>query len=136
MEGKKTGLFQIGKKDSKYFNDKNLFIELESCPLEGKNCKEHRAFINRNLRVSLNHLLNKEYAQSIEELKRAYYKTTELNQPTCIQCAELFRSTITRSMEHIQEDLQKMSTGFFKVKRFNPSLEQATKVLKEIKKES
>lgn len=136
MEGKKIGLFQIGKKDSKYFNDKNLFIELESCPLEGKNCKEHRAFINRNLRVSLHHLLNKEYAQSIQELKTAYYKTTELNQPTCIQCAELFRATITRSMEHIQEDLQKMATGFFKVKRFNSSLEQATNVLKEIKKES
>lgn len=136
MEGKNTGLFQIGKKDSKYFNDKKLFIELESCPLEGKNCKEHRAFINRNLRVSLHHLLNKEYAQSIQELKTAYYKTTELNQPTCIQCAELFRATITRSMEHIQEDLQKMATGFFKVKRFNSSLEQATNVLKEIKKES
>jgi hypothetical protein len=136
MEGKKTGLFRTSKKDSKYFNDKNLFIELESCPLEGKNCIEHRAFINRNMRVSLSHLLNKEYTQSIEELKTAYYKTAELNQATCIQCAELFRSTIMRSMEHIQEDLHKMSTGLFKVKRFNPSLEQVNNILKEFKKES
>lgn len=136
MEGKKTGLFQICKKDSKYFNDRNLFIELESCPLEGKNCKEHRAFINRNMRISLNHVLNKEYAQSIEELKSAYYKTTELNQPTCIQCAELFRATITRSMEHIQEDLHKMSTGFFKAKRFNSSLEHVNSVLKDFKTKS
>ena len=135
MEGKKTGLFQTSKKDSKYFNDENLFIELESCPLEGKHCKEHMAFINKNMRVSLGHLLNKEYSQSIEELKTAYYKTTELNEPACLQCAQFFRSTITRSMEQIQEDLQKMSTGIFKVKRFNSSLEQANNVLKEFKKE-
>ena len=136
MEGKRTGLFQTSTKDSKYFNDEKLFIELESCPLEGKHCIEHRAFINRNMRVSLSHLLNKEYAQSIEELKSAYYKTTELNEPACLQCAQFFRSTIMRSMEHIQVDLHKMSTGLFKVKRFKPNLEEVNNVLKELKKES
>lgn len=126
-------LFSISEKESTYFDDKTEFIELERCPLEEINCTEHLSLINKKMRKSRTFWLNKDYSRAIEELKIAYHKTTELNQPSYRQCAELFRSTITKSMETIHNDLQKMTSGIFKARRFNSSLELGTSVLKEFK---
>lgn len=133
LKGKIMGLFSISEEDCHYFNDSEGFIEMESCPIEATICIEPLALINEKMRISRTHLLDKNYLQAIEELKIAYHKTTELNQDSCLQCAKLFRSTITKSMEAIHEDLQKMTTGFFKAKRFNSSLELAASVLTEFK---
>lgn len=126
-------LFPISEKESTYFDDKTKFIELESCPPGEINCTEHLSLINKKMRKSRTFWLNKDYPRAIEELKIAYQETTELNQPSCMQCAELFRSTITKSMESIHNDLQKMTSGMFKARRFNSSLELGTSVLKEFK---
>lgn len=133
MKEKISGLFSISQKESNYFNDKEGFIELESCPLGTEICIEHLDFINNKMRISRSYWLNKDFLQAIEELKKAYHKTTELNQPSCLQCAKLFRSTITNSMEAIHEDLLEMTSGIFKAKRFNSSLELSTIVLSEFK---
>jgi hypothetical protein len=133
MKRKNKGLFSISEIESKYFNDKEGFIELESCPKGGMNCTEHITLINKKMSKSRNLILNKDFERAIEELKIAYFKTTDLAEPSCLKCAELFRSTITKSLEVIQKDLQKMTTGIFKAKRFNSSYELATNVLKEFK---
>ncbi len=133
MRGKIMELFSISQKESMYFNDKEGFIEVESCPIGGMICTEHLALINKKMRLSRTHWSNKDFTQAIEELKIAYNKTTELNQPSCKPCAALFRTTITTSLEAIHEDLQEMTTGFFRAKRFLSSYELATITLKEFK---
>ena len=133
MKGKIMELFSISAKEGKYFNDKEGFIEVESCPIGVMFCTEHLAFINKKMRISRSHWLNKNFVLAIDELKIAYNKTAEINEPTCTQCAALFRTTITKSMEAIHEDLQEMTTGFFRAKRFQSSYELATITLKEFK---
>jgi hypothetical protein len=133
MRGKIMKLFSISEKESKYFNDKEGFIEIESCPVGGMICTEHLAFINKKIRFARSHWLNKNFVLAIEELKIAYYKTAEINEPSCVQCAALFRTTITNSMEAIHDDLKDMTTGFFRAKRFQSSYELAAITLKEFK---
>jgi len=111
-------------------NDK---IELISCPRQGTECQHHRVVINRDFHESQTFLLNKDYSNSILALKDAYHKTTELHTTSCHSCAELFRLSITKSLENIHADLHKMSTGMFGTKRFRSSLELAGVVLSEIK---
>ncbi len=133
MKGKIKKLFSISEKEGKYFDDKHEYIELVSCHTDSSICREQRALINHKMLTSRKLWLNKNYLHSIEELKCAFYNTGELNQPSCIQCAKLFRSTITQSMENIHEDLQKMTTGFFSIKHYQSNYELATSVLKEFK---
>ena len=133
MRGKIMELFSISEKESKYFNDKEGFIEIESCPVGGMICTEQLAFINKKMRISRSHWLNKNFVLAIDELKIAYNKTAEINEPACTQCAALFRTTITKSMEAIHEDLRDMTPGFFRAKRFQSSYELATITLKEFK---
>jgi hypothetical protein len=111
-------------------------FEMVRCMREGKYCQEHRLAINKGFNESDNFLVNKEYSMSILTLKEAYYKTTELQETSCAQCAELFRCTITRSLESIYNDLRRMTEGFFGTKRYQSSYELVCSVLEEIKKEN
>lgn len=113
----------------------NEKIVLVSCPFDGNDCKEHRMVINRDFYASQNYLVNKEYSRSILALKNAFHKTNELEKSTCVNCAKMFRTSITQSLENIHDDLQYMTSGFFGNRRFHPSLILAVNVLKEMKNE-
>jgi hypothetical protein len=108
-------------------------IELLVCRAGGKNCKEHLSVINDCYVEAGNYHLEKDYLNSIESLKCAFLKTTELNQDSCVNCAKLFRSTITRSLENINTELKTLTTGFFRKKRYRESYITSGKVLHEIK---
>jgi len=129
-------LFSISENEGMYFDDKHECIELVSCHFDGTNCMAQRALINKKMLTSRRLWLNKNYEHSIAELKSAFYNTEELDQSTCLQCAQLFRSTITRSMENIHGDLQKMTTGLFNIEHYQSDYELATIVLKEFKEVS
>lgn len=133
---KVRGLFSISVPESQYFNDKqNKFELVGGCPQEYKVCKEQLLFINESYLASSRYLRDKNYVGSIDALKGAFDKNNELQEPSCIKCAELFRSTITQSLELIHEDLHKMSNGLFRRKRYQSEYELASNVLSEIKKE-
>ncbi|HEX7585413.1 MAG TPA: hypothetical protein VF373_12040 [Prolixibacteraceae bacterium] len=136
MKDKRRGLFSLSVKDSEYFKDKEDKIEFVSCVRLGKDCKEHRSVINKNYHESRKFLLNKDYPRSIEALKNAYYMTSDLQDSACSKCAELFRETITQSLEIIHEDLEKLSGSLFRGKQYQYSYGLATNVLREFKKES
>ncbi|HKJ40556.1 MAG TPA: hypothetical protein VKA27_00630 [Sunxiuqinia sp.] len=108
-------------------------FELVSCPRGGIICTEHRAIINTEVVASRKYFFNKEYNESINELKSAFQQTTNLQEPVCQQCVELFQTSIIRSMEAIQSDLKKMTTGFFKANRYKSSLEFAKSSVDELK---
>ncbi len=131
----KKGMFSISAKDSEYFKDNQNKIELVNCKSGGKNCKEHLSVINKSFLDSGNYQRSKDYQRSIESLKNAYDLTFELQEASCIRCAELFRSTIIQSMENMHDELHKMSTGLFKTKRFKNSYILAASILKDLKSE-
>ncbi|HZL09994.1 MAG TPA: hypothetical protein VFC65_08350 [Prolixibacteraceae bacterium] len=136
MKDKRSRLFSLSVKDSKYFNDKEDKIELVACFQLGKECTEHRLIINENFLASRRFLLNKDYPSSIEALKSAFYKAAELQESSCSKCAKLFCSTITKSLENIHEDLQKMSSGLIRNKQYKPSFKLATLALEEFRKKT
>jgi hypothetical protein len=124
-----------GNNDKTAYAIQNKF-ELLNCPRNGIKCREQLSVINKSYLESYIHQRDKNYPSSIEALKNAYYKTTELSESTCTKCARFFRSTIANTLEDIHKDLHKMSTGFFKTKRFHDSYVKAGQVLNEFKQES
>jgi len=129
-------LFSLSVKEGKYFSDKQAKIELASCPRDKEECLNQLAIINKCFLESHRYHLNKDYRRSIEALKFAFNTTHEIQESSCLKCAELFRLTITQSLENIHEDLQKMITGWFRTKRYQSSFELATLVLGEFRKEN
>ena len=113
-------------------NDEELNkIELLGCPFGGKNCRKHLAAINKSYLDSVRHQREKNYLQAIEQLKLAYEKTDEIQQSSCLKCAALFRTTITDSLKNIHKELQKMTTGIFRNKRYEEVYNVAGHVLRE-----
>ncbi len=133
MKVKGKRIFSLAETDTEYFNDNQDKIELLDCQLNGKNCKNTLPKINNYFLESDRYYRDKDFQKSIEALKNAFYTTAELQETPCIKCAELFRSTITQSLENIHDELRKMSTGLFRTKRYQLSFKEAEKVLKEFK---
>ncbi|RIH65625.1 hypothetical protein D1164_08130 [Mariniphaga sediminis] len=123
----------LSKKDNGA-NGQSAKIEVMDCQNNGEKCKEHLAVINENYLESYQYLEGKNFRESIASLKNAFEKTHELQDTTCLKCAQLFRDTITESLEDIRDELQKMSTGIFKTKRYQSSYDEACDVLEELKK--
>lgn len=124
-------LFSLSAVDSEYFNDSQDKIQLVSCPRKEMICKEHLAIVNKCYVESEQYRRDKEYDRTIDTLKSAFYKTTELIDQPCSKCAVLFRSTITESMENIHVELERISSGLFGKKRLHSSYIMAANVLKE-----
>ncbi len=127
-----NGLFSFSKSDSEYMNDGQSKLELLGCPFGGNNCKKPLAVINKNYLDSSKYQREKNYLRAIELLKHAYYKTDELQQPSCAKCADLFRTTITNSLAGIHRELEKMTTGIFRNKRYHKVYLEASSVLEEM----
>lgn len=119
--------------DPEKFNDKKDKIELVSCPRKEIKCKEQLTLINKIYVDTEYYLSEKYYHRSIEILKSAFYITIELTDHPCVKCAELFRSTIIESLENIQSELKKSTSGFFGNKNLKSSLKLAENTLTELK---
>ena len=124
-------LFSSSALDTERLNNKQDKIELVSCPNKEMICQEHLSVVNKCYMISEQHRKDKNFNLSIEELKSAFYKTTELNELPCSKCAALFRSTITESLVNIHNELERMSKGIFGSKRFHSSLLMSESVLSE-----
>lgn len=103
------------------------------CQAGGHNCKEHLSVINECYQEAGNYHVEKDYLSSIESLKCAFSKTADLNQESCMNCARLFRTTITQSLENINDELYTLTTGLFRKKRYQKSYFASREVLNEIK---
>lgn len=108
-------------------------IELVSCPHAGRSCSKQLNGINKNYEEHLFFYDAKDYQNSIEALKKAFEETLDLRDNTCVKCAQLFRSTITESLENMCSDLRKMSNGSIKTRHYQ-FYKMAEIVLTEFKK--
>lgn len=124
-------LFSFSASDAEYLNEKHDKIELVGCPRNGIICQEHLSVVNKCYVESEHYRKEKDFERSIETLKSAFYKTTELVEPPCSKCASLFRLTIIESMENMHNELEGMATGIFARKRYQPGYELAAQVLSE-----
>ena len=110
-------------------------IELLSCNSGANNCKNHLLVINQCYTAANSFHLEKDYYNSIESLKNAFLMTCELREDTCIHCANLFRSTIAKSLENINIELKKLTTGIMGNKRYLKSYKKSCAVLEDVKRE-
>lgn len=128
------GLFSVSESETDYFNNKQDKIEVVSCPRDGMICQEQLSLINKSYIVSEHYFRDKDFQQSIDSLKEAFYETFELDESPCTKCALHFRSTITESLENMHGELKKMTSGFFARKEHRPSLDKVTDILVEFEK--
>lgn len=125
--------FSFSGTDKDYYCNEQKKINHISCHLNGIECKSALSTINNNyLKYNQHHSL-KNYSQSINELKSAFYKTSELKRSDCQKCVKYFRSVVTQSLEEMHDELGKMATGLFKTKRYNLSFFEAKDMLLEFK---
>lgn len=108
-------------------------IELVNCQSGGKNCKSHLTLINQHYTKAHDFLAEKDYRNSIKALKDAFYIATELRETSCLSCAAFFQSTLTESMEKINNELHKMISGIFKKNRYKVVYIESCNVLEEFK---
>lgn len=114
-------------------NKHHLKIELLVCQAGGNTCKEHLKIINERYSEANFFHLEKDYLNSIESLKDAFFITDKLNKDTCLGCAALFRSTIAQSLKNINSELHNLSSGFFRNKKYYNCYVESCNVLNEIK---
>ncbi|MEZ5106042.1 MAG: hypothetical protein R2757_16200 [Draconibacterium sp.] len=133
MKPKMKRFFTLSANDADYFNGEQNKIELVSCKANGHRCKSHLQIINESWSESIRLRRDKDYAKSVDILKRAYYATFDLNQDTCVKCAELFRTIIFESIEGTYKELDRLSKGFFKKKHFQTSHKIVGDILEELK---
>jgi hypothetical protein len=125
--------FSLSAIDHEYLNDNQNKFELVKCPGEGMKCKEQLLVINKIYVDSEFFRREKDFKNSIETLKNAFYITTELSEKPCTKCAEVFRATVIDSLENIHSELKTTTSGIFGNKKYQSSLIFAENVLSELK---
>ena len=125
--------FPLSERDALHKRSQDK-IELLVCQSGGNNCKDQLSLINECYFEANNYHFEKDYLNSIELLKSAFFKTSDLKEASCVKCAKLFRSTITQSLENINSELQNLTTGLFRKKRYQGSYKVSCDVLKDLKK--
>lgn len=123
----------LSKDENKGAKEYGNKFEIENCAFGGKNCKNHLSEINNNYLISYQSNQNKDYHIAIEALKKGFYKSCELNDPVCLNCSKMFRSTITQSLVNIHNELKYISGGLFGNKRYFKSYLMACDTLNELK---
>ena len=132
MKSTTKRLFSNSAENTEYYYNAQSKIELLSCPNNKSICQEHLAVVNKCYIESEQAIRDKDYPKAIESLKDAFYKTTELVDISCLNCAKLFRSTIIESVEDLHTELEKMTSGFFgRKKRHQTSYQKAIEILNE-----
>lgn len=132
MKAYRNNLGSLSKIDSELNNKKQDKIQVVNCPLKELKCKDYLSVINKNYKQSELFRIDKDYQRSIEALKSAFYKITDFNELSCLNCAELFRSTIMDSIKNIHSELEKITTGFLSKKHYQQSYIFASQILKEL----
>lgn len=108
-------------------------LEFVSCPYNGSKCTHERSVINKCLLNSYDFFADRQYDDSIDELKTAFNATIDIKGSPCSQCAQLFRARITQSMETVHGELYRMTTGFFRWDELKPSYEFADAVIQDFR---
>ena len=129
-------LFSFSVTESKQIKSRQYNFEFINCPLKEMMCKVHHSVISEKLMESEEYRKEKDYNNSLETLKIALNRTTDLIDHPCTRCAYHLRSNIIEYLENVKGELEKMSKGIFGKKRYKSSYLKASNVLKEFENKS
>lgn len=118
--------------DSDYFNDGEEAIKLEHCADGGKVCKLQMALMNEDLLIARKLIENKEFTRAAQYIRQAFDSTWSLKDDRCQGCAGLFRSSVFSVLDHLINDLEDMTRGFFGSKKYRMDLERALTLKQDI----
>lgn len=131
MKEKQREIFPFSTPETERSDIQKDRIELVSCPLREIMCNVHLSSVNKSFIESKQFHKNKDFQKSIESLKSAFYKTTELMENPCTKCVQHFRTNIIEFLEIIYNELSKIVKGIFGDKRYQQNCNTAIKLLKE-----
>ncbi len=133
MATKRDWEFSSSKKNRDQGTNENDPIHLESCPRGGNRCIDQRSKINKSIKNSHELFQDRQYNHSIDELKAAFYKTLDLQDSPCNQCASLFRHRILESMEQVNQELRRMTRGLFGSRRYKTIYQHSVSAMEELR---
>jgi hypothetical protein len=116
-------------------SEKLTNIELVSCPIRMVMCNVHLTEINTSLMQAEAHRKEKDYASSIQLLRKAFEKSNDLLNHPCRFCAQHYRFKIYESLEYIHDELAKKSKGFFSKRSYKTSYSEAKDTLRQFEEE-
>ncbi len=134
MSINKRKSYSLTATDSDYFNDNKDKIEIVSCVNNEVKCKKQLSLINKSYLESEQLRRDKDYPRSIEKLKNAFLKTTELRDLKCQKCTMFFQQTISDSLNEMKGELEKLTTGFFARKYYKPSFTLVSQTILDLEK--
>lgn len=124
-------LFSFSEADSKKIKDDHDKIELVSCPLKEMMCNIHLSGIKESCMESEHFRKAQNFHKSIDSLKNAFYKASELMEHPCTKCAQQYRLNIVKSLANIHGELEGMPRGIFGDKNYHSMYLMAKNTLKE-----
>lgn len=125
--------FTFSLSQTEEFVDNQDVVEVLNCPLKEMMCKVHLADIYKSYVQSELYRKEKDYLKSIDCLKIAFEKATELMDNPCTKCAQHFRLSIIKTMDNIHEELEETTKGIFGDKNYQPVYSKSVEVLNEFK---
>ena len=105
---------------------------LLSCHLGNNYCHDVLEEVNRLYKESEIARINSEYLKSVEMLQKAFEKTKELNETSCIKCVNLFQSNIDQTLKILKEEIQQLSMGFLGKKNYELAYMRLSNLEKKI----
>jgi hypothetical protein len=133
MKASMKRFFTFSLSQTEVFIDNQNITETINCPLKEMMCKVHLTDINKSYLESEQLRKEKDYLKSIESLKIAFKKATELMDNPCTKCAQNFRLSIIKSLVNIHDELEELSKGFFGDKNYLPVYLKSVETLAEFK---
>lgn len=124
--------FNIISSDSEYFKDDEDIIQIGNCDDNTVICSKQLKYINLNLLLVRKFVEKKEYPAALNEIKKAFLTTSQINQEKCKKCGDIIRSVILNTLNNTITDLRKMTTGFFANKNYKFDLTMAEQLLREL----
>lgn len=133
MKANMRKLFSMSGIDAEHIEVRQEKAELVNCPLREMMCNAHLSVINKSYFEAEKQRKEKNYSSSIDNLKSAFYKTSELINHPCARCVHNYRSIIIDSLENINEELDRTTSGIFGNKRLLPTFLKSSELLEEFK---
>lgn len=133
MDAGKTNQYLFRNAKNEYTESKEDKFKLVSCSANGVYCRSTLPEINRLYAEAELARINKEYQKSAEILQDAYVKTLLLKESKCGKCVDFFQTSITSTMENMQEEVYSMSVGFLSKKRYEEVYNKLCSFIQKIK---
>lgn len=133
MDAEKTSQYLFRNVKNANAGSKEDKFKLVSCSANGVYCSSTLPEINRLYAEAELYRINREYQKSAELLQEAYVKTMVLNESTCAKCVDFFQTSITSTMENMQEEVYDMSVGFLSKKRYEQVYDRLCNFIQKIK---